>query len=86
MRVPSSGYASGAFTLLKPAPHIVILDELAPVGGGNATLHTFKESRPTFQYAGNGFLHHLGGVLALAGGELLKLRLGIGSEMDVHAF
>jgi hypothetical protein len=50
----------------------------------DTALHSLDKLRLTLQHAGNGFLDYLRGILAFAGGELLKLGFRVGSEMYFH--
>jgi len=59
--------------------------EVAAVCGCDAAIDAFDKLLLTFEHASNGFLHHLSGLFAFAGGEPFELRLGVGSEMNFHA-
>ena len=62
-----------------------MVDELAPVGGGNTAFDACQELRPLLQNAGHGFFHHSRGVLAFGCGKLPELRFLLGGEMHFHA-
>jgi hypothetical protein len=67
------------------AYHFFVVYEVAAVGCCDAPVHAFDKLRLPLEHTRNGFLHHLRGGFTFAGGELVKLRLCIGSEMNFHS-
>lgn len=77
----SSESASRPKKPLDAVSHLFVVYEVAAVCGCDASIDAFDKLRLTFEHASNGFLYHLRGLFAFAGGEPFELRLGVGSEM-----
>ena len=65
--------------------HVFVLDELAPVGLLNASLHSGDEAGLIFKHPGNSVLDKLFGILAVGNSHLLEPRFNVGREMYFHA-
>jgi hypothetical protein len=64
--------------------HVFVLDELAPVGLLNASLHSGDEACLIFEHPGNSILHELLGILAAGSGKSLEASFNVGWEMYFH--
>jgi hypothetical protein len=55
-----------------------MVNEVATVGVVDVTLYLFDKPPLALQHVGHALFHHLRGLPAFPGGELLKLSFGIG--------
>jgi hypothetical protein len=72
--------------LLDAFNDLAVLQQVATAGGRAAFLHGFNEAGIVFQHSVDCFRNYLGGILAGAGGNLLKTSFFIRREMNFHRF
>lgn len=70
--------------LLKPRPHVIILDELSTVGLSQTFPDSRAETRTVFHQAQRCIPDKMLRISTSTAGNLSELRLLIASEMDFH--
>src|SRR5664279_3522800 len=77
--------ALSAVLPLEPSNHLLMVDQLSPVGLLDALLHSFEKEPVFFRHTQSRLLHQFRHVLAAVTGNLRKPRNLFRSEIDFHA-